>query len=106
MIEFSIDADNNIPFAALECVAYDLMSDPEQKHQIEPLLIDHDGISKKIAVPFLQPLRANEPFSVRLKCELPGCMKSGLEYYSVTTSFAQDGVPQSTVRLTFKGDCP
>src|SRR2546428_179559 len=65
-----------------------------------------DGISKKIAVPFLKPLMAQEPFSVLLKCELPGCMKAGLEYYTSTLSFGQDQVQRCTVRLLFVGVHP
>ena len=105
-IEFSIDTDNNIPFDQLECFAYDLRSDPGQEHKIRPLLVGTDGISKKIAVPFLQPVAAHQPFSVLLECWLPGCMKAGLEYYTSTLSFDQDVVGRATVQLIFIGDRP
>jgi hypothetical protein len=105
-MEFSIDTDSNIPFDSLECCAYDLGRDLGREHQIRPILIGPDGISKKIAVPFLEPLAAQQPFSVLLKCALPGCMKAGLEYYTSTLSFGQDQVRRSTVRLVFIGACP
>ncbi|MDP2895513.1 MAG: hypothetical protein Q8Q12_03010 [bacterium] len=105
-IEFSIDSDNNIPFEALDCFAYDLQRDPGRKHKIRPVLLGTDGISKKIAIPFLEPLTAQQPFAVLLKCGLPGCMKAGFEYYTSTLSFDQDRVPRLTVRLVFAGARP
>jgi hypothetical protein len=105
-MEFSIDTDSNIPFTDLDCFAYDLHNDPGGKHRIRPLLVAADGISKKIAVPFLAPAAAQQPFNVLLKCRLPGCMKAGLEYYTSTLSFGQDEVRHSTVRLLFFGARP
>ncbi len=105
-IEFSIDADNSIPFAELECFAHDLRNDPERRHQIRPLLVGPDGIAKKISVPFLTPLRAQQPFSVELICTLPRCMKAGLDYYTATLSFAQEHVHKYAVELVFEGDLP
>jgi len=105
-IEFSIDTDNNIPFAHFECFAYDLRHDPSGKHRIRPMLVGADGSSKKLAVPFLEPVAAQQPFSVLLKCKLPGCMKAGLEYYTSTLSFDQTLVRRSTVRLIFSGEHP
>jgi prepilin signal peptidase PulO-like enzyme (type II secretory pathway) len=100
-IEFSIDADANIPFAELDCVAFDLRRDPRKEHGIRPMLVGPDGISKKIAVPFLSPLAAQEPFSVLLKCKLPRCMKTGIDYYTTTFSFDQATVPRYSARLRF-----
>jgi hypothetical protein len=100
-IEFSIDADNNVPFDDLQCFAYDLTHDPDRKHRIRPLLVESDGISKKVAVPFLQPLTRAEGFDVVLRCELPGCMKAGVDYYSSTLSFDQPSIPRCAVRLIF-----
>ncbi|MGD0309677.1 MAG: hypothetical protein ABSC02_10335 [Acidobacteriota bacterium] len=100
-IEFSIDTDNHVPFERLECFAYDVQHDPKRVHRIRPLLLGADGLSKKVAVPFLERLSAREPFDVVLTCEFPGSMKSGMEYYASTTSFAQDRIPTSTVRLVF-----
>ena len=105
-IEFSVDSDNNVPFADVECFGYDLQHDPGKKHRIRPILLGPDGISKKIAVPFLEPLAFQQPFSVLLECALPGCMRSGLEYYTSTLSFGQDQVRSCTVRLIFAGDRP
>ena len=105
-IEFSIDSDNNVPFDELNCFAYDLQNDPEKRHRIRPILIGPEGISKKIAVPFLAPLEAGQPFSVLLTCELPGCMTAGVDYYTATISFAQDQVSIYTARLTFLHDRP
>src|SRR5207244_4209444 len=62
-MEFSVDTDNNVPFDTLKCFAYDLRRDPDRKHKIRPILVGSDGISKKIAVPFLKPIMAQEPFS-------------------------------------------
>jgi hypothetical protein len=105
-IDFSIDADNNVPFDKLDCFAYDLRHDPQRNHKIRPILVGPDGISKKICVPFLEPLSAQEAFAVILRCNLPGCMKSGLEYYTATLSFEQDIIPHYTVRLIFLYDRP
>lgn len=105
-IEFSIDSDANIPFDQLECFAFDVRNDARKHHKIRPLLIGSDGISKKLAVPFLEPLNAQEPFHVLLTCKLPCCMKSGVDYYSSTMSLAQRQVPRFTVRLVFAGIRP
>lgn len=105
-IEFSIDADNNTPFHQLACCGYDLLRDPQRQHPIRPILQGVDGSSKKIALPFLEPLEAHQPFSVLLSCTLPGCMKAGLEYYTAALSFEQNDVPNSLVHLIFIGDLP
>ena len=105
-MEFSVDSDNYVPFNRLDCFAYDLRQDPEMKHKILPFLIGSDGISKKIAVPFLEPLSLAEPFGVLLQCTLPGCLTGEVDYYTSTLSFAQQNVPTSTVRLIFWGDLP
>ena len=106
VIEFSIDSDNNIPFGELECVAYDLHNDPAKKHKIRPILVGPDGISKKIAVPFLAPLAAQQAFNMALICELPGCMKAGVEYYIASLSFEQDRVHRYGVQLNFEQNVP
>lgn len=105
-VEFSIDTDSHVPFERLECFAYDLRHDPKRIHQIRPVLLGADGLSKKVVVPFLERLSAREPFSVLLTCKLPGCMKSGVEYYASTMSVAQERIPTSTVRLIFLSDRP
>ena len=105
-IEFSIDSDNVIPFAELECFAYDLRNDPGRKHRIRPLLVGPDGMSKKISVPFLAPLGTYDPFKIELTCELPRCMKAGSDYYTATVSFAQQYVPRYTVTLAFEENLP
>jgi hypothetical protein len=105
-IEFSIDSESAAPFDQLECLAYDLGRDPNKTHSIRPMLIGPDGISKKIAVPFLEPLTAHQSFNVIVECFLPGCMKAQIGYYTSTLSFAQARVRRSTVRLIFIGECP
>ena len=105
-IEFSVDTESQIPFERLECFAYDLRRDPKRMHRIRPVLRGPDGLSKKVSVPLLQPLSAREAFSVLLTCTLPGCIKSGIEYYSSTLSVAQDRIQTSTVRLIFLGERP
>src|SRR5580700_6575451 len=83
-MDFSIDSESNIPFNQLDCFAYDLKFDPEKKHKIEPLLLGPDSISKKIAVPFLEPLAKNQPFDIMLHCRMPGTYKPGIGYYTST----------------------
>lgn len=105
-MEFSIDADANIPFASLDCIAFDLRHDPRKEHAIRPILVGPDGMAKKIEVPFLAPLAQQEPFNVLLTCKLPGCMKSGIDYYTATLSFAQETVPSYAVKLRFEHGRP
>jgi hypothetical protein len=105
-IEFSIDSDTSTPFDRLECFAYDLGRDPGMSHKIRPRLIGPDGVSKKISVPFLEPLVDQQHFRVLLKCTLPGCMKPGFGYYTSTLSFDQEKVRSCTVRLLFIDERP
>ncbi len=105
-MNFSVDSDANMSFEKLNCIAYDLGHDPEMRHQIQPLLISAEGISKKISVPFLEPLKTNQPFGVLLKCTLPRCIKPGIGYYTSTLSFAQKRVRRCEVRLIFTGTPP
>jgi hypothetical protein len=105
-IEFSIDADSSIPFAELECFAYDLRNDPERRHKIRPLLVGPDGISKKLAVPFLAPVQNQQLFAIELICTLPRCMKPGIDYYTAKLSFAQDRINNYSVELVFEADLP
>jgi len=105
-MEFSIDADSRTPFDKLDCFAYDLGHDPGMSHKIRPRLLGPDGLSKKLSVPFLKPLAAEQPFSVLLKCSLPGCMKSGFGYYTSTLSFDQELVRCCTIHMIFIGECP
>lgn len=100
-MEFSVDCANSIPFPRLDCFGYDLKGDPEKRHKIRPLLIGPDGISKKIAVPFLEPLRADQSFDIMLYCRLPAIYKPGTGYYTSTLSFDQEKVGRCTVHLTF-----
>ena len=100
-IDFSVDADTHIPFEELDCCGYDLRRDPRRRHPIQPILLRPDGISKKITLPFLTPLSAQEPFCVMLECKLPKCMKAGEDYYTATLSFDQDRIARYTMRLTF-----
>jgi hypothetical protein len=105
-IDFSVDADNNIPFEELECFAYDVQHDPERRHRIRPILVAPDGISKKIAVPFLRPLRCGEPFKIALTCAWPGCMKAGVDYYTTSFSFDQNDALHYSVGINFIGSRP
>ena len=105
-IEFSIDTDNNVPFEQLACFAYDLRRDPKRENRIRPILVGPDGISKKVAVPFLEPLSAGQPFSVLLTCALPACIETGVDYYTATLSFDQERVRKCVTRLVFLKDCP
>ena len=76
------------------------------EHKIQPLLIGADGLSKKISVPFLEPLLAQQPFRVMLRCTLPRCMTLGFAYYTATLSFAQDRIRRASVQLIFIGQKP
>lgn len=101
VMEFSVDAGGSNSFAQLDCFAYDLKRDPERNHKIQPVLIGPDGISKKIAVPFLEPLQAQDPFDIVLHCRIPDTYRPGIGYYTSTLSFGQDKVRRSAVQLTF-----
>jgi len=105
-MEFSVDSDSATTFAELNCVAYDLGNDPDKKREIRPLLIGTEGISKKISVPFLEPVEAHQAFGVLLSCTLPRCVRAGTGYYTSTLSFAQDRVRRCEVRITFVGSTP
>lgn len=105
-IDFSIDSDGITAFENLNCVAFDLVRDPIMTRPIRPLLVGSEGISRKISVPFLEPLKAHDSFTVRLECVLPHCMKLGFGYYTSTLSFAQDRVRRCEVRLIFAGPAP
>jgi hypothetical protein len=104
--EFSIDSGAGISFEDLHCVAFDLGHDPEMVREIRPLLVSPEGISKKISVPLLEPLRADQAFDLLLKCTLPRCITKETGYYSSTLSFAQRRVRRCTVRLEFVGRAP
>jgi len=105
-MEFSIDSDESTPFAQLDCVAFDLGHDPEMRHRISPVLLGTEGISKKVSVTFLEPLYAQQPFGVLLRCRLPRCLKAGFGYYTSTLSFAQARVPRSVIHMQFEGPPP
>ncbi len=104
--EFSIDAESNVPFDQLECFAFDLKEDPQRTHRIRPILVGNDGISKKIAVPFLTPLVQDQPFGIVLNCVLPGCIGKGVHYYTSSLSFEQQTIPELTVHLVFVNSPP
>ena len=105
-IEFSIDSDDSTAFEDLDCVAYDLVRDPSMVRPIRPLLAGSEGISRKLSVPFLEPLKAHDSFAVFLKCVLPRCVQSGFGYYTSTLSFVQDHIHRCDVRLVFTGPPP
>jgi hypothetical protein len=100
-IEFSIDSENNVPFEDLDCFAFDLHNDPARLQPIRPTLIGSDGVSKKISVSFLQPLALQQPFSTLLHCTLPGCITTGVQYYTSSLSFDQRSVESAPVHLIF-----
>ncbi len=105
-IDFSIDSDDNTVFENLNCVAFDLVRDPDMVSPIRPLLVGSEGISRKLSVPFLEPVKAHDSFAVLLKCALPGCIKAGFGYYTSTLSFTQDRVRRCEVRLIFADPAP
>jgi hypothetical protein len=105
-VQFSIDAETYIPYERLECSAYDLTHDPKRLHRIRPVLLGPDGLSKKLAVPFLEHVSARQPFDILLECRFPHSMESGIEYFASTASVAQDRIPACSVRLIFLNDPP
>ena len=105
-MEFSIDSEGSTDFNDMDCVAFDLRHDPKMACPIRPLLVGSQGISKKISVPFLAPLKANQPFGILLRCRLPRCITPGLTYYTSTLSFAQEKVRRCAVHLIFAGRAP
>jgi hypothetical protein len=96
-----VDSASSIPFSELDCYAYDLKCDADKKHKIQPLLTGPDGISKKIVVPFLEPLAAQGGFDIMLHCCMPNTYRPGTGYYTSTLSLDQDKVGRCTVHLTF-----
>ena len=106
VFEFSVDSESFVPFASLDCFAFDLCHDPHRSHRIRPMLVGPDGISKKLAVPFAQPLAYNSAFHVALVCKLPQCMKFGVDYFESTLSFAQSIIQSYTVAIEFSGTFP
>lgn len=105
-IDFSIDSDDSTAFENLDCVGFDLVRDAGMVQPIRPLLVGSEGISRKLSVPFLEPLKAHDSFAVLLKCALPRCVKTGFGYYTSTLSFTQDRVRRCEVRLIFAGPTP
>ena len=75
-IDFSIDSDDSSVFENLDCVAFDLVRDPDMVRPIRPLLVGSEGISRKLSVPFLEPVKAHDSFKVTLKCHLPRCLNA------------------------------
>lgn len=106
MLEFSVDSSTSIPFDQLDCYAFDLRRDPDRQHRIKPLLVGPDGISKKIAVPFLEPIGNNEPFDIALHCRLPGVYPPQLGYYTSSLSLDQKRVGRSAVHMKFVRNKP
>jgi hypothetical protein len=105
-MDFSIDSDDSTTFENLNCVAFDVVRDSDMVRPIRPLLVGSEGISRKLSVPFLEPLNANDSFAVLLKCVLPRCVKTGFGYYTSTLSFTQDRVRRCEVHLIFAGRTP
>lgn len=105
-IVLSVDTDNYVPFDQLDCFAYDFRNDPEKHHRIQPILLGPDGISKKLAIPFLEPLTAGQPFHMLFVCELPGCITDRIEYYTATMFFDQPKIRRFSTRLMFRNGRP
>jgi hypothetical protein len=105
-IDFSIDSDDSTTFKNLDCVAFDLVRDPSVVRPVRPFLVGSEGISRKLSVPFLEPVKSHDPFKVILKCHLSRCLGAGFGYYTSTLSFAQDCVSRCEVRMIFTGSMP
>ena len=105
-IDFSIDSDDGTVFEDLNCIAFDLVRDPDMVRPIRPLLVGSEGISRKLSVPFLEPVKSHDSFKVVLKFHLPQSLKAGFGYYTSTLSFTQDRINECAVRLIFAGSMP
>jgi len=105
-IEFSIDADANLPFDELDCYGYDLINDPNMSQKIKPIPHSPDSISKKIQLPFSNIIKRNEKFEVVLHATLNNCMQYGKDYYVSTLSFRQESIHNYIVKLEFMYDKP
>jgi len=105
-MEFSVDSGSTLPFDQLDRYAYDLNRDAQKSHKIRPVLIGPDGISKKIAVPFLEPLAARQAFDLMLHCRLPMTFRPGICHYTSTLSFDQNRIGRCSVQLRFIGGKP
>ena len=105
-LEFSIDSDKSTPYEQLDCVAFDLHEDPNRAKRIRPRLVGADGLSKKLSVPFLKPLLAQQQFDMLLQTAIPECMGLGIQHFSSTFSFAQRWIPFVTVHLVFVRQAP
>jgi hypothetical protein len=81
---FSVGGDVNIPFDKLVCYGFDLLNDPHKTHKIKPFLIKHDGLTKKLKLPFNNSLSKDDQFHIALFCELPRCIKLGKDYITAT----------------------
>lgn len=104
--EFSVDSSSSIPFSQLGIFGYDLRSDPERVHPIQPLLVGPDSLSKKVAIPFARPVAEQQPFEIELNCRLPETFNAPLGYYTSTLSFAQATIARSTVKIVFRAGEP
>ena len=80
-LEFSVDSTDRLPLSQLDCYGYDLKRDPEKQHKIEPIPIGPDGISKKVALPFLEPLRARDPLT---SCSIAVCHRPTSRALAIT----------------------
>ena len=105
--EFSLDSDVNYPFESLVCYGFDLIKDPQKTHKIRPFLLESDGLTKKIKLPFINPLSRGERFHVWLYCELPRCIKFGKDYVVSTLSFKDEAdINNFSVKLDFVKNHP
>lgn len=106
-LEFSLDSDVNHPFERLVCYGFDLLNDPRKTHKIRPFLLESGGLTKKIKLPFINPLSPGDRFHVRLYCKLPGCIKFGKDYVVSTLSFKDEaGIKNFSTRLEFVKNHP
>ena len=104
---FSLDSDVYCPFEKLVCYGFDLLNDPCKTHKIRPILLEPDGLTKKIKLPFINPIFQGDRFHVRLYCELPRCIEFGKDYVVASLSFKdRAGIKNFSVKLEFNKNHP
>lgn len=106
-IDFSVDSDVNIEFRDIQLYGFDLINDPNRLHKIKPFLTGSEGMTKKIKLPFMSPIKKGEAFHVSLISHLHNCMKYGKDYITATLSFGDSlRVADFSVELVFVNDHP
>ncbi|OJW12771.1 hypothetical protein [Mucilaginibacter sp. 44-25] len=104
---YNISGDKFIPFTDLDCYGFDLLQDPNKAHDIKPVLLSQDGLSKQVLVPFLKSVPLQHPYHVYIYWKYPDCMQTGIDYYTCSLSYNDNSATTAqTVKLVFKKPFP